>query len=149
MKRRLIVLVAEALFLFTLGYFVLDLLLLKSDASVLKANAALLLAILVPISAVTWWLARKLRQIYSRREAIAAAITFGVFSPISLLVVTPFATISGNYASAFLGPAFGLIGAFFGLVALTGVLILTPMILVLWIARHVNASRTTELGNRQ
>jgi hypothetical protein len=140
-RLRLTVLVGEALLLFTFGYFVLDLLLVRRDASVAKGNAAGLVAILVPISATAWWLFRKLRQIYSRREAGVAAITFAVFSPISLLVATPFATIPGNLAAGLLGPTFGLFGAFLGLVVLTGVLILIPMLLALWIARHVKATQ--------
>jgi hypothetical protein len=108
--------------------------------------AAVFAAILVPICAVMWWMFRKLRQHYPRREALAAAIAFGVFAPISLLVATPFATIPGGYAASFLGPAFGLIGAFAGLVAMIAALVFMPPVLALWIARHVKTTRATERG---
>jgi len=130
-------LVGEALFLFIFGYFVLDLLLVRRDASVPKADAAGLVATLVPISAATWWLFGKVQQVYSRRDARVAAITFAVFSPISLLVATPVATLPGNWAAGLLGPTFGPVGAFLGLMVLTGVLILVPMALAVWIARRV------------
>ena len=148
-RLQLTIVVGKALFLFTLGYFVLDLLedgLLRPDVSLHKETAATTVVILVPIFAATWWLFRKLRQIYSHREANAAALTFAVFSPISLLVAAPFATLPGNLAAGLLGPSFGLIGAFGGLVALTGVFILIPMALALWIARHFNVTRESERG---
>jgi hypothetical protein len=144
-RLRLTVFVGEALLLFILGYFVLELLL----ASLLKTPAGLSAVILVPISAATWWLFRKLRQIYSCREASAAAITFGVFSPISLLVATPLATLPGSLVAGLLGAPFGVVGAFLGLAVLTGVLILVPMALALWIARHVRTTGTREQGGPQ
>jgi heme/copper-type cytochrome/quinol oxidase subunit 3 len=152
-KLRLPTLIGEALLIFAAGYFGLDLLaggvFLGSDIRRDLPIAAIMTAILVPVCAATWWLFRKLRQTYSRREAGTAAITFGVFSPISLLVATPFATLPGNLAAGLLGSSFGLVGAFLGLVVMTGALILIPMVLALMVARRFKTTAESERGGPQ
>jgi hypothetical protein len=152
-KLRFAILIGMASLIFAAGYFGLDLLVaglfLGPNVRLHSQTAALLAAILVPMCAATWWIYRKLQQIYSRPEARAAAIAFGVFAPISLLVATPFATIPGGYAASFLGRPFGLVGAFAGLLAITAVLTFIPPLLALWIVRHFKATRESERGGPQ
>ncbi len=152
-RLRLAILIGEASLIFAGGYFGLDLLVgglfLGPDIRRHLPTAALMAAILVPVGAATWWIYRKLRQIYSRPEARAAAIAFGVFAPISLLAATPVATIPGGYAASFLGRPFGLVGAFAGLLAITAALTFIPPLLALWIARHFKATRESERGGPQ
>jgi hypothetical protein len=70
-----------------------------------------------------WWMFHKLRALYTRREARAMAIAFGVFTPVSLGLALVLSEISGGYGEWLIGhPWGGLAGAFVGTVAITALL---------------------------
>ena len=70
-----------------------------------------------------WWTFRKLRSLYTRREARAIATAFGIFTPVSLVVALVLSEISGGYGEWLIGhPWGGLAGAFTGTFAITALL---------------------------
>ena len=81
---QLLVIVAEAAFLFTVAYFVLILIVVKPVVGLpvpLAVRAiATGLGVILPSLTAAWWLFRRLLSYYSRSEALGAAIAFGVFS---------------------------------------------------------------------
>jgi len=104
-----------------------------------KSKAALpvlILTVLSPTCAAAVWMFRKLRKIYSAREARAVATVFGVCAPIFLAVSMVFGEITGGYAEALGGRGFFiLIGAFGGPFLLTALLSLLVCALALRITR--------------
>src|ERR1700722_7446623 len=90
------------------------------------------LACFLPIGVATAWVFRKLRTVYSRREARAMSIAFCLFTPISLGASLVLSEITGGIAEAIAGERyFGLIGAFVGTVIVTALLSLLVCSLVL------------------
>jgi hypothetical protein len=88
-------------------------------------------AVFLPIGVATGWIFRKLKTVYSHREARAVSTAFGVFTPVSLVVSVFLTEITGGYAEMLAGPHAALIGVFAGLVVLTGFLSFLVCILVL------------------
>jgi hypothetical protein len=77
----------------------------------------------IPIGLATAWMFRKLRIVYSPREARAVSVAFGLFTPISLGLSLVLGEITGGIAQALAEPMiFGLIGAFVGTVVITDLL---------------------------
>src|SRR6266851_1430785 len=57
--------------------------------------------VIVPIYLAASWVFRKLRAHYTRSEARAAAITFGVFTPVPLGISLLLGPIVGGYTGIF------------------------------------------------
>ena len=104
--------------------------------------AALVVVILVPVGAGAWWIFRRLRNRWQRREALAVAISFAVFSPLSLVVAMPLAVIPGGYAGYF-GRPFGLIGAFVSIVLMLWLATFLPSAFILWLLRRLRRAEVT------
>jgi len=154
---RLLVAIAQGALIFTTASFLLTLISFKvllppgaplappprvpSPAEVIT----LALMILAPAALGGWWVFRKLRIHYGRREARAAGITFGVFSPVPLIVGLTLGEIIGGSTEDLFGTSFALPGAFVGIVLIIAVLSFLPSALALRIAHR---SRSTEQESR-
>jgi hypothetical protein len=78
-------------------------------------SAAVVAVVLgVPLAAAAAWVFRALQRDYSRREAVAAAISYVVFAPFAVAVGLLVALVPGSYADLALGPPFGFIGSVTG-----------------------------------
>jgi len=109
---------------------------LNVDQKSAVADLALVVMAFLPSVVGAKWLFRKLQTMYSRREARAASIAFGVLTPIFVGLSMVFGEITGGYAEALGGRGFFiLIGAFGGPFLLTAFLSLFVCALVLWITR--------------
>lgn len=109
---------------------------LNLDQKSIGADLALVAMAFLPSIGAAFWLSRKLQTMYSRREASAASIAFGVLSPIFLSVSMVLGEISGGYAESLAGrPIFGAIGAFAGAFVVTAFLSLVVCALVLRVTR--------------
>ncbi|MGA2433967.1 MAG: hypothetical protein ABSG25_01640 [Bryobacteraceae bacterium] len=91
----------------------------------------LTLTFLLPIGLAAWWMFRKLQARYTRREARAVAIAYGVFTPVSLGIAVLPSTMLGGCAAQLLGNAFGAIGAVAGVIVLTALISFVPCVLAL------------------
>jgi hypothetical protein len=112
---RLFVVVAQAATLFTVANFLLILVLVKAlvppDAisgppprTPSIGEVFTLIAVLVgPAALGYWWMFRKLRSDYPRRQARSAAMAFAIFSPIPLGISLLLGPIVGGYTGIFLG----------------------------------------------
>ena len=101
---RLFVVVLEAAFIATTGSF-LSILANSFDKSWFYATPggmerwqtlASALEILIPTGAAVWWIFRKLRARYSRREVRAASITFALMTPVLLVVMLALSEFPGG-----------------------------------------------------
>jgi hypothetical protein len=109
---------------------------LNIDTKPWGVEVAVLTAGLLPTVGAAGWLFRKLQIAYSRREALAISIAFGVFTPISLSVSMVLGEISGGYAESLVGRRFfGAIGAFAGALMMTVFLTLLVYALVLRVTK--------------
>lgn len=96
--------------------------------------------VLAPICLSAWWIFRKLRAHYTRREARAAAITFGVSTPVLLGIGLLLGPIVGGYTGIFLGTQTRLVafsGAVLGIVVVIALMTFATGLLALWITRRV------------
>jgi MFS family permease len=96
--------------------------------------------VLLPICLAAFWIFRKLQAEYTRREARAAAITFGVFTPVPLAISLLLGPIVGGYTGIFLGTesrwvAFS--GAVMGIVVMIALVAFVTSLLAVWITRRV------------
>ena len=137
---RLSIIVGEAVFIAFVGSVVLVLgafrLGLDPEGKSAGAELVFLATALFPTIAAAGWLLRKLRTVYTRREARAMSIAFGVLTPIFLGISMVFGEISGGYAEALVGrPLFGTMGAFVGALLLTTLLSLLVCALVLRVTK--------------
>jgi hypothetical protein len=96
---------------------------------------SLIIVIVIPVVAGTWWVFRRLRSDWQPADALAVAISFAVLSPLSLAVAMPVAVIPGSYAG-YLGRPFGLIGAFLSVAVTVWLVTLLPSAFVLWVRRR-------------
>lgn len=80
------------------------------------------LFLLLVSALAAWRMFRKLREQYTRREARAVSLAFGVLAPVTLAVGLVLAIFPGGYAAALLGNGFGVVGAFAGTVVVTALL---------------------------
>jgi hypothetical protein len=95
--------------------------------------------VLAKICFAAWWIFRKLGAYYERREARAAAITFGLFTPVPLGIGLLLGPIVGGYTGIFLGTESRLIafsGAVMGIVVMIALMTFVPSLLV----RHFQRS---------
>lgn len=141
--RYLFLIVGEGALLLTLAAFALGIgavLVFGSSrppaAPSVAQGAALAVIILVPVGAGAWWIFRKLRNRWQRREALAVAISFALFSPLSLAVAMPLSEIPAGYAGNFWGPSV-LIGAFISVVLMLWLATFLPSVFVLWLLRRL------------
>jgi hypothetical protein len=138
---RLFVIVGVASLITTATYFGVIIALLhllrRPDLPRLVQVPLLALVVLAPVCFAAWWIFRRLRATYPVRTARAAAIAFGVFTPVSLGLAFPLSTIVGAYSEGLIGyPVFGFLGAFVGVVVIAALLSFVPCAFALWIARH-------------
>jgi MFS family permease len=96
--------------------------------------------VLGPICLAAWWIFRRLRAHYARREARAAAIAFGIFTPVLLGISLLLGPIVGGYTGVFLRTesrwvAFS--GAVIGILASIALVTFVTGLLVVWITRHI------------
>ena len=137
---RLFVIVGVASLITTATYFGVVLALLpilrRPNLPRLVQVPLLAVVVLTPVCFAAWWIFKRLRANYPVRTARAAAIAFGVFTPVSLGVAFPLSTIVA-YSEGLAGyPVFGFLGAFVGVVIMAALLSFVPCAFVLWIARH-------------
>jgi hypothetical protein len=97
--------------------------------------AGLFVTVFLPIGLATWWVFHNLQSSYTRHEAKVVAIVFALFTPVSLLIAVALAQFPGGYSDLLLGPPFGMMGAFVGVIALTAFINFLPTALALWLAR--------------
>lgn len=138
---RLFVIVGVASLITTAMYFGVVLALLpilrKPNLPRFVQVPLLAVVILTPVCFAAWWIFRRLRVNYPLRTARAAAIAFGVFTPVSLGVAFPVSAIVGAYSERLTGyPVFGFLGAFMGVAIMAAVLSFVPCAFALWIARR-------------
>jgi hypothetical protein len=138
-KRSLLIVVAKAALMTTLGYFALVLgflgskiVLTNGEEEILGATMALL-----PSGIAAWWMFRKLQAYYTRREARAVAIAFAVLAPVSFGIAFLFSEISGGYAELLLGSPFALAGAFVGVVVMASIVNFVLCLFTLRFTRHI------------
>jgi len=149
---RLFTVIGQAAFLFTGAGFLLAVVsfLLLVPPSVRSGplprtpsvgEAITLIVVLVgPPALGFWWIFRKLRAEYPRRQALGAAIAFAVFSPVPLTIGLLLSPIVGGYASIFLGTDSGMVfflACVLEIVAMIVVMTFIPSLLALWITRHM------------
>jgi hypothetical protein len=137
---RLFVIVGKAALVVITGCFALVLMsmLLGFNPDLKPIEGEILggLACFLPIGIATAWISRKLRTVYSWREARALSTAFGLFAPISLVISLVLAEITGGYAEFLAGRRFfGLMGAFVGAVLITAFLSFLVCSLVLRVTR--------------
>jgi site-specific recombinase len=90
----------------------------------------------VPAALGFWWILRRLRAEYPRRQALGAAIAFAVFSPVPLIIGLVLGPIVRGYIGSFLGTESRLVafsGALLGIVVMIAVMTFIPTLLALWI----------------
>jgi len=142
-KLWLFTVVGKAVLIVTIGCFVL---VLGVKFAVTSGEQQVLGAIMafLPAGFAAWWMFRKLQEHYTRREARAMAIAFGVFTPVSLLMGVLLAQIPGSYAVLPLGSPSGHVGelvgfsaGFVSIVMITALVSFVPSVLALWITRRI------------
>lgn len=103
--------------------------------------------VLAPICLAGFWIFRKLRAKCTRREALAAAITFGVLTPAPLAIGLLLGPIVGDYAGIFLRTQSRLVafsGAVMGIVVMIALVTFLISILTVWITGHVGRPREAQ-----
>jgi hypothetical protein len=158
-RLRLFMVIGQAAFLFTATCFlltiVLFLLLVPSGARSgppprepsIGEVITLVAFFVVPAALGFWWILRKLRAEYPRRQALGTAIAFAVFSPVPLILGLAVGPIVGGYTGIFLGTESRLVafsGAVLGIVVMVAIMTFVPSLLALWITRHVSGVHQTQ-----
>jgi hypothetical protein len=98
---------------------------------------AVITIVFLATGAAPWLMFNDLRGKFSRREARAVSIAFGVLTPVTLATGLALAGIPGSYAELLLGSAFGLVGAFAGTVLVTTLLSFGLCLFTLWVTRRI------------
>lgn len=140
---RLFLVVAVGSLIATVLYFGLALalaaLLQRPSVPRIVQGIGVAVTILVPICLAAWWVFRKLLAHCTRREARAAAITFGVFTPVPLGISLLLGPVVGGYTGIFLGTQSRLVafsGAVIGIVVMIALVTFVISLLAVWITRH-------------
>jgi hypothetical protein len=104
------------------------------------AMVATILLQVIPAIGAAWWMARKLRASFMRRETITIAIVFAIVTPVALLVGTPFNYLP-EQLSDLLSPRIAIPVVWFaGALALTTLANFLVSRLALWVfCRHSKA----------
>jgi hypothetical protein len=141
---RLFVIIAMGSVIATVLYFGLALIVatLLQKPSVPRAaqGVGVAVTVFVPICLAAWWIFRKLRAQYTRREARAVALAFGVFAPVPLAISLLLGPIVGGYTGIFLGTQSRLVafsGAVMGGVVMITLVTFATTLLAAWITRHI------------
>jgi len=156
---RLFIVIGQAAFLFTGACFLLTivsfLLLVPPSARSgplppvpTVGEAITLIVVLVgPPALGFWWIFRKLRAEYPRRQALGVAVAFAVFAPVPLVIGLVLGPIVGGYTGIFLGTESRLVafsGAVMGIVVMIALMTFVPSLLALWITRHTGGARQAQ-----
>lgn len=141
---RLFLVVAVGSLIATVLYFGLALalaaLLQRPSVPWIVQGIGVAVTVLVPICLAASWVFRKLRAHYTRREARAAAITFGVFTPVPLGISLLLGPIVGGYTGIFLGTESRLVafsGALMGILVMIALMTFVTSLLALWVTRRI------------
>jgi hypothetical protein len=143
---RLFLVMGQAALIVTATYFALILIAvwpLVPHASVGVQAAAGAVGVLGPICFAAWWIFRRLRVYYERREARTAAITFGLFTPVSLGIGLPLGQVVGGYIGLFLRTESRLVafsGAVMGIIVMIAIMTFVPSLFALWITHHTGGA---------
>lgn len=145
-RLRLFLVIGQGAFLFTGACFLLTMVWLFLVA---PANArsgppprvpsigeviSLVIFFVAPAALGAWWIFRKLRAEYPRRQARGAAIAFAVFSPVALLIGLALGPIVGGHTSNLFAPESRLVafsGAVLGIVVIIALMTFVPSLLAL------------------
>ena len=154
---RLFTVVGQAAFLFTGACFLLTVLCFHllvprsawfvppPSTPTIGEIVTLLIFFVVPAALGFWWIFRKLRTEYSRRQAISAATAFAVVSPVPLVIGLALGPIVGDYTGSFFGTESRLVafsGVVLGIVMVIALMTFVPSLLAMWITRP-NKRRAT------
>ena len=140
---RLFLVMGQAALIVTATYFALILVAvfpLVTHVSVGIQATTGAVGVLASICFAVRWIFRKLRAYHERREARAAAITFGLFTPVLLCIGLLLGPIVGGYTGIFLGTESRLVafsGAMMGIVVIIALMTFVPSLVTVWIARHI------------
>lgn len=147
---RLFLVIAKGSLIATVLYFVLALalaaLLQRPSVPRIVQGIGVAVTVLAPICLAAFWIFRKLQAEYTRREARAAAITFGVLTPVPLAISLLLGPIVGGYTGIFLGTesrwvAFS--GAVMGIVVMIALVTFMTSLLAVWITRRIGGVHQT------
>lgn len=145
---RLLIVVAEAALMYAAAWWgvVLALMLagFKTGPASFAQEAWVAVAIVLLTIAVGRWMSRELALHRSRREARAAAIAFGLCTPVSWLLASLLAQLFGGYAGVLTGNRLSVLGAFVGTVTSTALLGFAASALSLRITRRIQKSEQRE-----
>ena len=148
---RLFLIIAKGSAIATVLYFVLALalaaLLQRPSVPRFVQGVGVAVTVLLPICLAAWWIFRRLQGEYTRREARAAAITFGVFTPVPLAISVLLGPIVGGYIGIFLGTESRLVafsGAVLGIVVMIALVTFVTSLVAVWVTRHVGAVHQTQ-----
>ena len=150
---RLFLVIATGSLIATVLYFglalALAILLQKPSVPRIVQGIGVAVTVLVPICLAALLIFRKLQAEYTRREARAAAITFGVFTPVPLAISLLLGPIVGGYTGIFLGTESRLVafsGAVIGIVVMIALVTFVTGLLAVWITRHIGGAHQREGG---
>lgn len=140
-KFRLFLVVAVGSLMATVLYFGLALalaaLLQRPSVPRIAQGLGLAITVLVPIFLAAWWIFRRLQVQYARREARAAAIAFGISTPVPLILGLVLGQIVGGYTGLLFGNRFAFPGAVAGIVLMIALMTFVPSVLALWVTRRI------------
>ncbi len=140
---RLFLVIAMGSVIATVLYFgfalALAALLQKPTVPRIVQGVGVAVTVLVPICLAASWIFRKLQAEYTRREARAAAITFGVFTPVPLAISLLLGPIVGGYTGIFLRTESRMVafsGAVLGIVVMIALVTFVTSLLAVWITHR-------------
>ena len=138
--RRLFLVVAEAALLLTAAWFAVAL--VVDESLVTPASSAADKALVIGsglvllIAAASWLTFRRLLRYYSRPEARATAIAFGVFMPVPLAMGLLIGQMAGGYTAKIFGDRFAFAGAAASLVLIVTLMSFIASAFVIWLVRR-------------
>jgi hypothetical protein len=156
---RLFVVIGQAAFLFTTICFLVTaasfLLLVPPsmrlgpppDTLSIGEGITLIAFFVVPAASASWWIFRKLRADYPRRQALGAAIAFAVFSPLPLIIGLAAGPLVGGYTGYFLGTQSRCVafsGAMIGIVLMITLTTFVASLAAVWIVRRIGGLHQTQ-----
>ncbi len=136
-KFTLFIVVGQATLMATVGYCTLVLVGFKLAVTPVGQGVLGVVCALLPAGFAAWWIFRKLQKHYTQRGSRAAAVAFGVVTPLSFAVAILLAQIAGGYAEIVLGGRFILPAVFATVAVVTTLLNFAASALVLRFTRHL------------
>lgn len=141
---RLFIVVGEAALIYVAAWwgvvFALMPAVFKTGRAPFAGGALVTVVIVLLTLAECGWMFRKLEPHYSRREARAAAIAFGLCTPLFWLLASALGQLFGGYTGLLLGARFALFGAFVGAVVATLIVGFAASALALLITHRIQKS---------